>query len=188
MKQSILAGLMIALSAAIYLTIGGPLGAFMFSLGLLTILHFKFSLFTGKAGLLSTKQINGMQLSTIYLCNFIGCACGVAILFCAGLGSTIVSPATAILLTRINNIWYENIALGIICGILMYIAVNHYPTAPYVTMMSVAAFILLGANHCIADMVYTLIAATGETLLPAITALMCTTFGNIIGCNLIPML
>jgi hypothetical protein len=40
MIQSILAGLMIALAAGIYLVVGGPLGAFLFSLGLLTILWF----------------------------------------------------------------------------------------------------------------------------------------------------
>ena len=53
MIRSILAGLTIALAAGIYLVVGGPLGAFMFSLGLLTILHFQFYLFTGKAGLLA---------------------------------------------------------------------------------------------------------------------------------------
>ena len=40
MIQSVLAGLMIALAAGIYLIVGGPLGAFLFSLGLLTILWF----------------------------------------------------------------------------------------------------------------------------------------------------
>jgi formate/nitrite transporter FocA (FNT family) len=55
MINSIMAGFMIALSAAIYLTVGAPLGAFMFALGLLTILHFQFHLFTGKAGGLLLK-------------------------------------------------------------------------------------------------------------------------------------
>ena len=186
MKNAILAGFMISIGAALYLTIGGIFGALMFSIGLMTILYFKMSLFTGKAGLLATREIKSRQLSLIYLGNLIGCICGVALLMCAGLGSTLGAPAAAILLTRINNLWFENLALGVICGVLMYIAVKQYPTAPYVTIMSVAAFILLGANHCIADMVYTIIAATGETVLPAITALLFTTFGNIIGCNLIP--
>ena len=53
MIQSILAGLMIALAAGINLAVGGPLGALLFSIGLLTILHFQFYLFTGKAGLLA---------------------------------------------------------------------------------------------------------------------------------------
>lgn len=55
MIKSIMAGFMIALAAAIYITVGGVVGAFMFSLGLLTILYFQFNLFTGKAGLLADR-------------------------------------------------------------------------------------------------------------------------------------
>jgi formate/nitrite transporter FocA (FNT family) len=52
---SILAGMLIAMSGIAYLTVGGPIGASLFSLGLLAILHFKLELFTGKAGLLATN-------------------------------------------------------------------------------------------------------------------------------------
>ena len=57
MIKAILAGFMIAMGAGLYLTVGGPVGAFLFSVGLLTILKFGFYLFTGKAGLLATKEI-----------------------------------------------------------------------------------------------------------------------------------
>lgn len=55
MIKSIMAGFMITLAAAIYLTVSGALGAFMFAIGLLTILIFQFNLFTGKAGLLAQR-------------------------------------------------------------------------------------------------------------------------------------
>lgn len=186
MIQSILAGFMIALAAALFLTIGGPFGAFIFSLGLLTILYFKFHLFTGKAGLLTSKTITPTELIKIWFGNLLGCAICIALLFVSGLGPALAVPATAIILTRITNLWFENIILGIFCGLLMYIAVNQYPTAPYVTIMGVMSFILLGANHCVADMAYMFLAATTENIIPAIAALLCTTAGNIIGCNLIP--
>ena len=51
MRNSILAGIMISIGAALYLVIGGIPGAILFSIGLLTILYFQFHLFTGKAGL-----------------------------------------------------------------------------------------------------------------------------------------
>lgn len=187
MKQSICAGFMIAMGAALYLVIGGPLGAFFFSIGLLTILFFKFSLFTGKAGLLGEKKITPLNLFYIYVGNLIGSLAGVGLLLLAGLEPKLAEPAAAIIQTRITNLWFENIALGVICGLLMYIAVNQYSLAPYMTIMCVMGFILVGANHCIADMAYVIIAITVENWFPTIMALICTTIGNIIGCNLIPI-
>ena len=61
-----LAGILIAVSAIVYLKIGGVVGAFLFSIGLLTILHFKLGLFTGKAGLLSKGRITPIELISIY--------------------------------------------------------------------------------------------------------------------------
>lgn len=61
-----LAGILIAVSAIVYLKIGGIVGAFLFSIGLLTILHFKLRLFTGKAGLLSKGRITPIELISIY--------------------------------------------------------------------------------------------------------------------------
>jgi formate/nitrite transporter FocA (FNT family) len=47
-------------------------------------------------------------------------------------------------------------------------------------------FILMGANHSIADMVYSILAITKENAILVIISLACTTFGNLIGGNLIP--
>ena len=77
MIKSIMGGFMITLAAAIYLTVSGALGAFMFAIGLLTILIFQFNLFTGKAGLLAQKKIRIIPLIDIWWGNFMGCAiCG----------------------------------------------------------------------------------------------------------------
>ena len=54
---SIFAGFLIGMGGIIYLKVGGIAGALFFSLGLMTIITFKFNLFTGKAGLLSTEEI-----------------------------------------------------------------------------------------------------------------------------------
>ena len=184
MIQSILAGIMIALAAGIYLTVGGPIGAFLFSFGLLTILHFQFYLFTGKAGLLVQNKISPIALAEIYYGNMVGCGLGSMVLL--GSGSPLIDPAAAIIASRVSNPWFENLFLGIICGILMYIAVDTYITAPYITIMCVSTFILFGANHCIADMVYMCLAATNETIVPMTTAILYTTIGNVIGASIIP--
>lgn len=182
--QSIFAGLMIALAAGIYLVVEGALGAFLFSIGLLTILNCNFYLFTGKVGLLILHKIQLKELFKIWFWNLVGCVCGALVLILSGL--PISEGVTAIIAARISNTWFENIALGIFCGLLMYIAVKHYEWAPFVTIMCVMGFILMGANHSIADMVYSVLAITKENAISVIVSLACTTFGNLIGGNLIP--
>lgn len=186
MMTSILAGFMIALGGSLYLTVGESLGALLFSIGLLTILSFKLSLFTGKAGLLATKDICPSHLLFIWLGNFIGCAIFTCVLFAAGLGEGVAEPASAIVEARINNVWYQNVFRGIICGVLMFVAVSNAKES-YITIMCVVSFILLGANHCVADMAYTFFGATKDNFFPAVFALICTTIGNIVGCNIIPI-
>jgi hypothetical protein len=52
--KSILAGLAIAIGAIIFLSLGSPYGAIFFSVGLYIVLWYKFSLYTGKIGYIST--------------------------------------------------------------------------------------------------------------------------------------
>jgi formate/nitrite transporter FocA (FNT family) len=124
MIKSIMGGFMITVAAAIYLTVGGALGAFMFAIGLLTILFFQFDLFTGKAGLLAQKCIRPKRLLIIWIGNLIGCILCSLLLLATPLGPSLAVGASAITLTRISNLWFENIILGIFCGILMYIGVK----------------------------------------------------------------
>jgi len=90
-----------------------------------------------------------------------------------------------------NNLFFENFALGIGCGILMFIGVTAHKNMPYLTIMCVVAFILAGFNHCVADMAYFCIYMncmpfdiTNIWLL--LDSLFMTTLGNVVGCNLIP--
>ena len=86
---SIAAGLMITLGASLYLKIGGVIGALFFSLGLLSIMYFKFYLFTGKAGLLIQNKIDIIDLFGIWVGNFCGCIAGAFIIYSSGLSPSI---------------------------------------------------------------------------------------------------
>ena len=186
MLLSILAGMLIAMGGTINLAVGsGMLGAVLFSLGLLTILHFQLKLFTGKAGLLATNDISIKDLGLIWCGNLVGCGTWATLLSLTDWGYKLVGPAAAITQVRISNSLIDNMVLGICCGLLMYIAVNIYKSHPWATVMCVAAFILAGFNHCVADMFYFFVGMTAEQLLPTIGALIATTIGNIIGCNII---
>lgn len=179
--KSILAGVFIALGALVYLPVGGVAGAVLFSVGLLAVLRFDAELFTGKAGLLATKEISVWKLGEIWCGNFLGTA---LITFIIGLTpryATIAETARNIVQVRKDNGFAANLMLGILCGILMYIAVKGFLEAqPIYAILPVAVFILAGFNHCVADMMYCNLVTSGyETLIP-------TTVGNLAGCCFIP--
>jgi formate/nitrite transporter FocA (FNT family) len=183
---SILAGFLIGMGGIIYLTLGGIAGALFFSLGLITIVTFKFHLFTGKAGLLTTGEITPVELFAIWCGNFVGTVFGA---IAAGLlpqAETISNKAAEIVALRVANPPLINFALGAMCGLLMYIAVTGFArTNNYLFLIfPVAFFILAGFNHCVADMFYTTL---GTSHIKEMTHLIPTTLGNIVGCNIIPL-
>ena len=97
---SILAGFLIAMGGIINLILGGIPGALFFSLGLLTIVTFKYELFTGKAGLLTTGEIKPWKLCTIWLGNFIGAAACALMVSEIPSAETLVTKAAAIVMLR----------------------------------------------------------------------------------------
>jgi formate/nitrite transporter FocA (FNT family) len=104
--KAILAGLMIGIGGMVYLSVGGPIGAALFATGLLTILLFKFELFTGKAGLLATRDIGSIKLAKIWGGNWIGCFLAAALCSLTEPGYKIAEAAAAIIQVRISNEWY----------------------------------------------------------------------------------
>ena len=56
MKKGILAGILVGLGAFIFVSLypdNKPLGAFLFSLGLISVFHLQANLYTGKIGSIS---------------------------------------------------------------------------------------------------------------------------------------
>ena len=122
--KAIMSGLLIGLCADINNRIGGLCGAFLFSIGLLTICMLELSLFTGKVGSSNdTKKL------------FI----------------TLVLNIFGVIIMRVLFTFNNMFVLGIGCGILMQIGVTAYKkNLPILTIMCVMAFILAGYKHCIA--------------------------------------
>lgn len=122
--KSIMSGLLIGLCADINNRIGGLCGAFLFSIGLLTICMLEFSLFTGKVG----SSNDAKKLFTTFVLNIFG-----------------------VIIMRILFTFNNMFVLGIGCGMLMQIGVTAYKkNLPILTIMCVMAFILAGYKHCIA--------------------------------------
>lgn len=149
-KSSIAAGAMIAIAAIVYLNCPNPIiGAFLFSIGLLTIFAYKFSLYTGKIGAItSPKQLP--RLGAI----LVGNACGALISF--------IAPYT-----RALEVWSAKAALpldtlfwkAVICGAIIQICVFfNNKGKPQFCLVGVPAFILGGTEHSIADICFAIAA------------------------------
>ncbi len=185
--MTILAGMMISLGCILYLNIGGPLGAFCFAIGLMSVVLYQFRLFTGKAGLLATKEITPLDLTKVWIGNLIGVF--VMVLICSFL------PNHDVLLERCQMIMASREAVGFLgsfilaipCGILMYMAVSapNNPMRLFYICMCVVAFILGGFYHCIADMFYTL---EGAQNWHQYINVFPVTAGNLVGCNIVPLI
>lgn len=122
--KSIFSGMLIGLCADINNRIGGLCGAFLFSIGLLTICMLGLSLFTGKVG----GSNDTKELFTTFVLNIFG-----------------------VIIMRVLFTFNNMFVLGIGCGMLMQIGVIAYKkNYPFLTAMCVMAFILAGYKHCIA--------------------------------------
>ena len=183
---SIVAGMMIAIGGIIFLTLSGLEGALLFSMGLLTILCLKLELFTGKAGLLATKEITPGKLLEIWIGNFIGTLGMALMLLLTPRGAELSNKAMEIVAVRLANGFFVNLIYGIFCGMLMFMAVKTWQFTngnPFYAMMPVGIFIVCGFNHCVADMFYL---HMGCLHFSDYWVLIPTTIGNLIGCNIIP--
>ena len=73
--SSILAGVCISIGCIVNLIVGGgPLGAILFTFGLITVVHYKYALFTGTAGFIELNKIKEYKkIILILLGNILGC-------------------------------------------------------------------------------------------------------------------
>lgn len=161
---------MIAIASYIYLSVGGIVGAIMFSIGLLTILNMQFKLFTGSVGYIKSKD-DIKDNFIILIGNIIG-ACGI-LAFPHAAALSLVSAKIAIPL-------YLVFLKGMVCGIFIYSAVSSFKrNKDYMVPVCVTGFILFGGEHCIADLCYTLTA--GVLSIDIVLFLIVVTIGNAIG-------
>lgn len=188
--QAIAAGLCIGVGGTVYLMCSSKLlGAFLFAIGLLTILLFKFKLFTGMAGyILENKPSYLIDLVITWFGNL-----GGTYLVAWLISKTRLTFNLEFIETKLADTWYSLLILGIFCGLLMFIGVSCFKYcagkmdnifALVMPVLCVAVFILAGFEHCIADMFYF---ALSDKLAEGFPSLLIITAGNILGGILIPV-
>ncbi len=180
---AVLGGICIGIGGAVYLSVENKVvGAFLFSIGLISIVTCKLNLYTGKIGyLLVNKPDYLLTLLVIWLGNFCGTFLTAAVLRLTR--STISSEAMCAV--KLGDSPLSIFILAMFCGMLMYLAVNGYksiiePLGRYLAViMGVVVFILCGFEHCVANMFYFSLAGvwSGKALL----YMLIMTAGNSVG-------
>ncbi len=148
--RAFLAGMAISIGGCVYMACDVKwVGAILFSVGLMTVVAFGFDLYTGKIGYAVEKPLSYMKdIVVIIIGNFIGC-------MLVGLMMPYDAAGPAVD-AKLALDWYQVIFKGVMCGILMFIAVDFYKQRKsfLAIFFCVPVFILAGFEHSIADMFY----------------------------------
>ena len=178
-KKSILAGILIGLGVIINLKMENhALGSLLFSFGLLTIIFMKLNLYTGKIGFIKTNEIPLLIVMLIF--NFLGITTTVCLY---SMGNTdfinTLSEAAVAKFSKSILVLFINACF---CGALIHFAVKNKQTI--LTIFAIMIFILIGAEHCVADFPYFLFNISWLNLLKMISIIL----GNSLGAILIERL
>ena len=179
-----MAGFTVGLAAFGYLCIGGVVGAVVFAFGLLTVVAYKLSLFTGTAGFIRKNEIPSLLL--ILLGNVIGCL--VVSLMTRVSANDLQSAAQGIIQSRIDNGALRSGVLAIGCGFIMTTAVTFARKGNLLPLLfGVSLFIFCGFPHCLVDAFYCQtipVAFFKENAADILATYGCVVLGNFVGCNL----
>ncbi len=185
--SGILAGAMVGIGGAVYVSCDSKVvGAVLFAVALLTICYMGMYLYTGKIGFLAEK----FSLDTVYqllmgiLGNFVGAtAMGYLVRFAR---PALAEKAVNSCVTKLSDSFLQAVALGALCGILMYVAVKTYRENKTVVgiLFCIPVFILCGFEHSIANMFYFALANMlgGKYFIFIIAVIL----GNTVGAMIIP--
>ncbi len=193
--SSILAGMLIGIAGTLYIASGKTIpGAILFTVALFSICTRGLGLFTGRVGYLLVQPKKGsylIDLAVIWLGNFVGCMILGAIV--RDTKPMHIETAAQMSSLKLAQTPLQTILLAMLCGLLMYIAVDHYRTCTgdlsrYLGMLlCIPAFILAGLEHLVADMYYFALGLSAAQIGQAAVFLLCCTVGNAVGAWLIPL-
>lgn len=182
LARGVLAGIFIALGGAVFLKLGGVVGAVMFSFGLVMVVHFKTPLYTGTAGFINLRDVREWIWCLVVLVANIG-GCYLVSLVTSGI------DGTDLIRTRISAGLLHCFTAAVGCGFIMTVVVRSARDGiygvPVTILLGVPLFILLGFYHSIADAFYFFTAWNCDLGFLAEYAPYygMTVVGNFVGCN-----
>lgn len=179
--RALLAGICIAIGGNAFIKVGGIAGAFLFSFGLLAIIHFKLPLFTGMAGFFDfTSKKEWARLFNVLMCNAAGCLAIASVLPKTREGGDII-------FTRIDAGFWQCLVSGVMCGIIMTIIVKSAREKNVIPLLlGIMVFILSGYYHSVAETFYASLAAVDDDAMLFVRYIpnwILIVLGNLFGCN-----
>lgn len=155
-RSSVLAGCLIGMAGWAFLisqtlALGDwakVIGAVLFSLGIISVILFEASLFTGKIGYVNTKKklLDSLIILVINL----------MVVFFIGLVYRGIVESSQAMDSRLTKEWYEILIDAVGTGACIYITVEGYKkTKSFVpVILGIVVFILAGFEHCVANMFF----------------------------------
>ncbi len=187
----IIAGIAIGIGGIIFLSVDNSVvGAFLFGVGLLTVLFFELQLFTGKIGyLVFNKPDYVIELIITWLGNFAG-----AYFSAFAVKNTRIfqkfDAVYEIADVKLGDSPLSSFLLALFCGILMFVAVDIFKNAKEGTVkivgviFPITVFILCGFEHCVANMFFFSLADAWSV--KSFFYIIIMTLGNSVGALIIP--
>ncbi len=192
---AICAGFCIGLGGCVFLALmptNKALGAILFTVGLFTICTNGFNLFTGKACyIFDNKPSYLFDLLIIWIGNLCGTALISLFVHLTRLSSSFYDAANSLVTVKQGDSLLSLFFLGVICNVLIFIAVNGYKNNPHelgkylALFFGVTVFILAGTEHSIADMFYFCVAGKMFTA-DGFLRIAIISLGNVVGGLLLP--
>ncbi len=168
-------------------------GAALFTVGLFCICTFGFHLFTGKVSyVFQNDAAYALTLPLIWLGNLAGTGVTALIASLTRNSAALQERAMALCQVKLDDGLLSLFFLGVLCNILIYIAVEGFRSNPhelgkYLSLFfGVMVFILSGTEHCVADMFYFWMAGAWSGR--AILCVLVISLGNSAGGVLLPLL
>ena len=185
---SILAGFSIGLGGMIYLSVDNKIvGSALFSIGLFLVLTMHLSLFTGKICYVLEGKVgrNLFNIFIIWIGNFIGSFILAFIVRNTRQCASLTEKALALCEIKNTDSFLSLFFLGVLCNVFIFIGVDEYKNNEHVLgkylaiILAVMGFILIGSEHCVADMFYYNMA--GRYSVDIFLRLAVITVGNAVG-------
>lgn len=183
-KHAKMAGLLIGISVVANIQIENKyVGAMLFSVALLTIIHNNLLLYTGKIGFLSRKNFKDdiLDLLNMLFDNLLYAL--VPSLIYVMYDISFENKLTEIAFDKFSKTPLQLFLYAALCGVLMFVAV--YSKNQLITVFCIMTFILSGFEHCIADVPYLIVNFSKDSIIKYGMIVLGNTFGAIVARKLI---
>jgi|GEM_PF-5639902 len=172
---AVLAGITISIGGMALLKQGNGFGTVLFSIGLMAVFVLGGRLCTGMFGYVNNGKSAINAVIALFVNGIAAYICGLLYKACNGEAATMA--------LKLAKPLYHVFLSGIVCGIIIYIAVEGWKQTGHLlaVILPVAAFVGIGAEHCIADAFF-----IGAGKLDGYTFIwwLCSAAGNFVGAQL----